>query len=370
MHGGHREERLPDVGAGKLASDRDRERVVARLRVAAGDGVLGLDELEERLAATYAARTLPELTPITADLPVATGDHDQRTGRVAHRRPLVLEDDEFRGHLTVYSLVIGMLIGIWLLGGAGHFWPFYPAAGWGIGLGAHYQRAVTHQRKRLAKARSLGLTLAELDEHEAQERKARRRELGQKVRREVTRTVQSHRGPPEREPAPSTSRQYVVALFVDVVNSTSLNEALGDERWLSVRRAYRALVDTCVSNHGGWEANSSGDGVLARFEHPEAATRAAVELLRRLEERRRETGFAPSVRVGIHSGDAMDEDGDIIGTVVNLAARVTDAADVDEILVTEHVADHLESGFRTSGRGLHTLKGISRPRHLLAVEWR
>lgn len=368
MHGGHPEERLPDVGAGKLASDRDRERVVARLRVATGDGVLDLDEFEERLAATYSARTLPELTAITADLPAPTGDPGRRTGRTKHRRPLVLEDDEFRGHLTVYSLVIGMLIGIWLLGGAGHFWPFYPAAGWGIGLGAHYQRAITHQRKRLAKARSLGISLAELDEREAQERAHRRREVGQKVRGEVERRApDEHRSP---DAPPESSRRFVAALFVDVVNSTSLNEALGDERWLSVRRAYRALVDTCVSNNGGWEANSSGDGVLARFDHPEAATRAAVELLRRLEDRRRETGFAPSVRVGIHSGDAMDEDGDIIGTVVNLAARVTDAADVDEILVTEHVADHLESGFTTSGRGLHTLKGISRPRHLLAVEWR
>lgn len=341
---------------------------MARLRDAAGEGLLGLDELEQRLAATYAARTLPELVPITADLPEV---HPPPPAPTPRRRPLVLEDEEFRGHFTVYCLVIGMLIGIWLLGGAGHPWPFYPAAGWGIGLGAHYQTAITHQRKRLAKANSLGISLAELEQREEAEKEKQRRRGGPRREAEVPEGSRSTAPAPPRIAADAApSRRFVVALFVDVVNSTSLNEALGDERWMAVRRAYRALVETCVSNHGGWEANSSGDGVLARFDHPEAAVRAAVELLRRLDQRRTETGFAPSVRLGIHSGDAMDEDGDILGTVVNLAARVTDAADVDEILVTEHVADHLDTSFHTSGRGLHTLKGVSRPRHLLAVDWR
>ncbi|MBW8485433.1 DUF1707 domain-containing protein [Actinomadura sp. PM05-2] len=52
------------------ASDADRDRVAAVLRDAAGEGRLGLDELEDRLEAVYAARTYAELEPITADLPV------------------------------------------------------------------------------------------------------------------------------------------------------------------------------------------------------------------------------------------------------------------------------------------------------------
>ncbi len=300
----------------------------------------------ERLAATYAATTLPELAPITADLPETTrpgaGKPPAPGGRSSVFDHPLLQDDAFRWHLTMYLLIIGMLVGIWLLSGAGHFWPFYPAAGWGIAVGMHAEATRSAQRKRV-------------------------RSAAQVEARSPSPTPAVGAGPRDAGP---TNRRYVVALFVDVVNSTSLNEALGDERWLSVRRAYRALVATCISNSGGWEANSSGDGVLARFDHPEDAAGAAVELLRRLEQRRIETGFAPSVRVGIHSGDAMDEDGDIIGTVVNLAARVTDAADVDEILVTEHVADHLDSSFPTTGRGLHTLKGVGRPRHLMAVEWR
>jgi class 3 adenylate cyclase len=305
-----------------------------------------------------------------------------------HRHPLVLEDDEFRGHLTTYCLVIGMLVVIWLLGGAGHPWPVYPALGWGIGLGGHYQRASTHQRKRLARATAEGLTLDQLEQREAEEKRQRKRERRARGPEAVQRRDQrrealdqareqrrQHRdqrrslGPGPGAGSGSTSR-FVVAMFVDVAGSTQLNEALGDEQWAAVRRTFRDVVDEAVSGHGGWEANCSGDGVLARFSDPSSAADAAVTILRRLERQRTDTGFAPSVRVGIHSGDAVEEGDDIIGNVVNLAARVTDAAGRDEILVTEHVADHLDGRHTTEGRGLHTLKGVARPRHLLCLVWR
>src|SRR5262252_7044596 len=64
------------------ASDADRERVAEILRTAAAEGRLGLDELDERLAHVYSARTYAELEPVTADLP--THPHrfqtDQRIG--------------------------------------------------------------------------------------------------------------------------------------------------------------------------------------------------------------------------------------------------------------------------------------------------
>ncbi len=53
-------------------SDADRHRVAELLRTAAGDGRLDLDELDERLEATWAAKTYADLVPITADLPGAT----------------------------------------------------------------------------------------------------------------------------------------------------------------------------------------------------------------------------------------------------------------------------------------------------------
>jgi hypothetical protein len=62
----------PAVPHGPRASDADRDRVVAVLRTAAGDGRLGSDELDERLEAALTARTLAELEPLLADLTPAT----------------------------------------------------------------------------------------------------------------------------------------------------------------------------------------------------------------------------------------------------------------------------------------------------------
>lgn len=59
----------PGSSPGLRASHADRDRVVDVLRVAAGDGLLTMDELDERLEAALSARTLGELTALTADLP-------------------------------------------------------------------------------------------------------------------------------------------------------------------------------------------------------------------------------------------------------------------------------------------------------------
>ena len=392
-------------------SDDDRQRAVDRLREAAGRGALGLDELEHRIGAVYEAKTVFDLEPITADLPVPAAP--KPSVKVPHRRPLVMEDDEFRGHFTSYCLVMALLFVIWLSAGAHFPWPFIVAAAWGIGLGSHYQVAATHQRKRLARARSLGISLDELGLREEQERKerrekrrAQRRQLGapgvalgasatdaamkyaesatEAAMKHVEKALQRHlpagqaatpqgtpaSAPVEAPPDTSARPRFVVAMFVDVVGSTGLNEALGDDGWVRVRERLRDLLRECFEREGGWEVNSAGDGILARFDHPNGAACAAVQIMRRLAHQREETGFAPSVRIGIHSGDAVEVGDDLIGAVVNLASRVTGAGEPDQITITEHVADHLDPSFHTDDRGIHSLRGVSRPRHLLELRWR
>jgi len=67
------------------ASDADREAIAERLRAAAGEGRLTLEEADERLAAAYAARTVAELAPLTADLP-PTGGQGRRAAPDGGRR--------------------------------------------------------------------------------------------------------------------------------------------------------------------------------------------------------------------------------------------------------------------------------------------
>ena len=73
-------------------SDDDRHRVAEVLREAAGEGRIDLDELDQRLEATYAAKTYADLVPITVDLPalpepLAGGRHRRAAARRPCRRP-------------------------------------------------------------------------------------------------------------------------------------------------------------------------------------------------------------------------------------------------------------------------------------------
>lgn len=104
------------------ASDHEREHTAALLREHCQGGRLSIDELSERLSGAFVARTHGELDALLSDLP-------------AHRPPATA--GALSRHVRTFLLVNALLVGIWLLSGAGYFWPMWPFLGWGIGLAAH-----------------------------------------------------------------------------------------------------------------------------------------------------------------------------------------------------------------------------------------
>lgn len=321
-------------------SDGDRARVIESLRRAAPQ--LGLDELERRMDLALAAPTVGELAMIAWDLPApdsgaAAAQSDPRPHVSAWRSAW------FRSHATAYGLTNGMLVGIWAVTGDGFFWPFFPIAGWGVGLGMHAVTVRNVQRKKQARA-------------QRKLEKAARTELPRPSRRSAA------------LPAPAV-RTRAVVMFIDIVDSTRLTAVIGDEDWTRVRARHRELLQRCYESYRGIEVNTAGDGFLARFEGAAEAVQCAVDIQIRLQDDRRELGFSPSVRIGINAGEAMDEGGDLLGMVVNIAARLTALADAGEILTTEAVADRLDTRFHLDDRGLRELKGVGRSVHVLAVRW-
>jgi class 3 adenylate cyclase len=175
--------------------------------------------------------------------------------------------------------------------------------------------------------------------------------------------------PHRRKRTTAPVRQWTVVMFTDIARSTPLAERLGDEAWANLVAEHRATVREVLAAHHGHEVGTQGDGFLCRFESPDDAVSAAVDLQTSLATERARGSFAPEVRVGLHAGEAIDGHDDLLGNAVNLAARVMGVAEPGEILVTEPVADHLRPGRELEDRGLHELKGITRARHLLAVRW-
>jgi class 3 adenylate cyclase len=174
---------------------------------------------------------------------------------------------------------------------------------------------------------------------------------------------------PSKAPTTSAGRQWVAVMFTDLVGSTGLAESLGDSTWHEMLTSHRQLVRQCVTDHHGAEVGTQGDGFLVRFETPDAAVACATFLQRSMSDTRVAGAFVPELRIGIHAGEALADDNDLVGRVINLASRVTDAAGPGEILITEPVADHLSPGVALTDRGLKPLKGFAQPRHLLAVVW-
>lgn len=171
-------------------------------------------------------------------------------------------------------------------------------------------------------------------------------------------------------PVRGLERRWLAVMFTDIVNSTALNESLGDEEWSRVLVRHREAVRACTMEHGGTEVTTQGDGFLVRFDAPADAVLCAVALQERFSDERTSGVFTPEVRIGVHSGEAVDHGRDVLGQMVNLASRVTSAAAPGEILVTEPVADALGGRFPLVDRGLVNLRGIGRSRHVLAVTWR
>jgi class 3 adenylate cyclase len=317
-------------------SDDDRRRVIDLLRGASIR--LGLDEVERRMAVALQAASRGDLALLVWDLPDTTA---AAPAVVAGPRVGAWQDFSFRMHSTAYLLTNGMLVGIWeLTGGHGLFWPFFPIAGWGIGLAAHGVASRAVQRRR----------------HEKESRR-------------LTAPTLALAGATPQARLGRVRPARVVVMFTDVVDSTRLTMVIGDEDWTRVRRRYREMLHDCYRAYQGREVSSQGDGFLARFDRPADAVGCAVEIQTRLLAQREEIGFAPAVRIGINAGDVVEEHGDVLGTTVNLAARVTAAAEPNEILVTEVVADRLDGRFEVQDGGLREMKGLDRTAHVLSVSW-
>jgi class 3 adenylate cyclase len=158
-------------------------------------------------------------------------------------------------------------------------------------------------------------------------------------------------------------------VFTDIVGSTNLLEAIGDDAWTDLRRWHDETLRACVSNHGGQEVDHTGDGFFVAFPDTAAAVSCAVELQRVLAEHRRTHGFAPQVRIGMHAAEATVIEDGFGGLGVHTAARVGALAGGDEIVATASTVEGLGDLEVRDPRAV-ALKGIAEPVDVVTIAWR
>jgi class 3 adenylate cyclase len=164
----------------------------------------------------------------------------------------------------------------------------------------------------------------------------------------------------------------VTVMFSDIEGSTSINERLGDERWMDVLRSHNALIRERISAYHGAEVKTAGDGFMVAFQSPLQAVRCAVAIQRAFEGH--DEGHAEHplrVRIGLHAGTPVAEAGDYYGKDVTLAARIGDAARGGEILVSSDLRRLVESAAEVAfgePRELE-MKGLLGTHAVCAVVW-
>jgi class 3 adenylate cyclase len=158
-----------------------------------------------------------------------------------------------------------------------------------------------------------------------------------------------------REPASSgIERVLATVLFTDIVDSTRMAAAAGDNAWRQKLDAHDEVAKRIIDRHRGRLIKNTGDGILATFDGPGRAVRCALEF----EAAAQQIGL--QLRAGIHTGEIELRDRDIGGIAVHAAARVMAQCHPNEVWVSRVVTDLVAgAGLKFSERGSHPLKGFS-----------
>ena len=172
--------------------------------------------------------------------------------------------------------------------------------------------------------------------------------------------------PPRNEPAARAVRTF---LFSDIVESTRLAEAMGDDVWEQLLRWHDRTLRAEFARWRGEEVKHGGDGFFVAFGQPDDGIACAAAIQQALARHRAGHGFAPTVRIGLHTGEATSREGDYFGSAVTRAARIAAAAGGGEVLVSAELVATCRRPVPVAGERTLDLKGIGEPVAAVLVEW-
>lgn len=174
-------------------------------------------------------------------------------------------------------------------------------------------------------------------------------------------------------------RRQVAALFCDLRGFTAFAESVEPEEAIEVLQIYHHDMGQLIAMYGGTIDHRAGDGIMVIFNDPipcenpaHRAVEMAIEMraqMQTLQEHWRkrdyDLGFGVGIAFGYATlgmvGDDTRSDYTANGTVINLAARLCEDAEADQILVTQRTLSEVEGSFDMESLGTRDFKGITRP---------
>jgi len=174
-----------------------------------------------------------------------------------------------------------------------------------------------------------------------------------------------------RGAAGATASSTITVMFTDMVGSTDMTQDRGDVAAQEIVRRHNTIVRMAISQFGGKEIKHTGDGIMASFDDATGAVDASIAIQRNVGSHNKARPDQPlQLRIGLNAGKPIQEENDIFGATVQLAARVCAATKPEQILCTESVQS------RCRGRadvvqsvGSVPLKGFKDPIPLFEIKW-
>ncbi|MEM7282044.1 MAG: tetratricopeptide repeat protein [Pseudomonadota bacterium] len=164
--------------------------------------------------------------------------------------------------------------------------------------------------------------------------------------------------------AQSTTRRIVSVLAADVVDYSRLM-GQNPEKTLTQLQRVRETFDTLVTQHGGKEFGSVGDSLMAEFPTAIDAANAALSIQSQLDEINSSEADNEQMllRIGLYMGDILEQDGQLYGDAVNIAARLQTLAPPGGICLSGAVHEQISAKFpqQFDYLGPQHVKNISRP---------
>ena len=165
------------------------------------------------------------------------------------------------------------------------------------------------------------------------------------------------------DPQPGQARALATILFTDIVDSTARASDAGDASWKGIVHMHDDVVRSVLPGFGGREIETAGDSFLVAFDNVESAIRCGLALVGAL------AAIQLPIRVGVHSGEVVMSEDQVLGLAVHAAARIVGQARAGEVLVSGTTRDLAEgaAGLMFESRGRFCLKGLSRELELFSA---
>ncbi len=171
--------------------------------------------------------------------------------------------------------------------------------------------------------------------------------------------------------APAVGRRVGAVLFTDLVGFTEYTDTEGDVAALRVLEHQTRLMSGITGARPDARiVKELGDGLMVWFAFAMDAIEGALAMLLAVEAARSIDAFPVAIRMGLHAGEVLPREGDLIGATVNVAARIVALAGPGELLASEVVVDGCgdrRPAARFDPVGPVPVKGVSTPVWLVRV---